>query len=981
MRKILLVVLLVSLSGFVFAESNGLEIINLSFNRNGTNLDFAQHMDEDFNLILSCVEEIGKVDIIFVLDTTSSMTSAIASVKNNVNEFVRIMTIAGFDARFGIITFGDYPNIPCGTELKRDTLFLQACLAGIGTHGGADAPETALDAMMWARDSMEWRMGARRVILLVTDAGFCQKGIVCPDCHSEYDILDVEIAMVKDAIMCFIVTKPSPAYHTCTGFETSNEIYRWYGKLTSITADRPVYHLGTGFAAIFAGIIGAMPTYETIQVRIMNNTGATIDTMSGFIQAGWGLTLMGDTTIIQTEIEDGEIVEFIYRIDYSGIPGGPSAFKILFKWGLTDSLILGGRFDQEECVCVPPEGENLWPRENIWSACGSQELRIRLWDTDWGVWPNTIVFDVNGNIIQFPDPRLTFSDSVVSYTPFPGEFRSGNRIDYAVVYVTDSSGCPLQEPIANTFRMDLVPPTYRDYHPYNREVIGSQPDEVSVKVTDILSGVDPSLLFFVVNKTDTLRNNISPDVRFSDGVLTLTLVERYHFTVGDTVEVCVYGGDNVSEDYCGPNTSSSCWSFFIDCLLLAFKDTIVAPASELLLPMYCSDPRRFSVTDFEFEIGFNKNIMEIEDIITSYTATTGSDITWEIRGDDVLYIEGSRSIPLQRSNIFFKIKANILDVPGASYSTMHYITAILNEGYGKVCPTDGMVMVKFRPHRWIHPMTFTGVTATGLQKPSIIAIGCADGASEGYDPELDIRFIHVPDETYVYSFIDDPVFPSIIELQRDMHNTFDLPSSWIITTHNYPGTIRWNPRNLPDGLFRLNNVLDMKQDSVYNYIADEIIEITYLQPLPVHEFFTYSSGWNLIGLPVIMNMPDWTGLIPDIFAGPMEYDTKTKSFFFNELPREGHGFWIYTTEEYEAHVAGIPKDETSILVYRGWNLIGTLRTPSHIETEPAGILVESTLYYWDALTHTYISGDIDDIIPGKGYWVLCTNDGILTLKH
>jgi hypothetical protein len=110
MRRILLVVLLVSLSGFVFAESNGVEIINLSFNRNGTNLDFAQQMDEDFNLILSCVEEIGKVDIIFVLDTTSSMTSAIAGVKNNVNEFVRIMTIAGYDARFGVVTFGDYPK-------------------------------------------------------------------------------------------------------------------------------------------------------------------------------------------------------------------------------------------------------------------------------------------------------------------------------------------------------------------------------------------------------------------------------------------------------------------------------------------------------------------------------------------------------------------------------------------------------------------------------------------------------------------------------------------------------------------------------------------------------------------------------------------------------------------------------------------------------------------------------------------------------
>ena len=124
---------------------------------------------EDFGLQVKSLPE-RNVDFVFVVDTTMGMDKIVAHLKNQVALFQQGLDAAKLKASFCLLTFADHTEKKCdrmGTlsDLKNELGRMKFKLS-------VDSNENQLRALIDAVNTSPWRQGARRSIVLVTNAGF-----------------------------------------------------------------------------------------------------------------------------------------------------------------------------------------------------------------------------------------------------------------------------------------------------------------------------------------------------------------------------------------------------------------------------------------------------------------------------------------------------------------------------------------------------------------------------------------------------------------------------------------------------------------------------------------------------------------------------------------------------------------------------------------------------------------------------------------
>lgn len=112
-------------------------------------------------------------DVVFVLDTTGSMSLYIDQMKTLIrNHSSKIKEMNG---RVGLVVYrdaGDEYIAKKVSDLQSDTTDLLNQLDRVTVDGGGDDPEAALHASMVAMNEMKWQKGATKAIILLTDAGY-----------------------------------------------------------------------------------------------------------------------------------------------------------------------------------------------------------------------------------------------------------------------------------------------------------------------------------------------------------------------------------------------------------------------------------------------------------------------------------------------------------------------------------------------------------------------------------------------------------------------------------------------------------------------------------------------------------------------------------------------------------------------------------------------------------------------------------------
>lgn len=113
------------------------------------------------------------LDVMFVVDATGSMGWVIDEVKARIKDLEAIIRSLVPIARFGIVAFRDKDGPVFSTKTQRLTyssLKMQKFLNALTAEGGGDIYENVIDGMREGIEQSDWRIGARRIVILVSDA-------------------------------------------------------------------------------------------------------------------------------------------------------------------------------------------------------------------------------------------------------------------------------------------------------------------------------------------------------------------------------------------------------------------------------------------------------------------------------------------------------------------------------------------------------------------------------------------------------------------------------------------------------------------------------------------------------------------------------------------------------------------------------------------------------------------------------------------
>lgn len=114
-----------------------------------------------------------KVEFVFVIDGTGSMSGEISYVKENLTYLADLLRANQHDPKLGMVVFRDFDydgDKALETfELSHDAAAFAERVKNIAAQGGGDAPEHALDGLLQACRLFQ-DADAKRCMMLITDA-------------------------------------------------------------------------------------------------------------------------------------------------------------------------------------------------------------------------------------------------------------------------------------------------------------------------------------------------------------------------------------------------------------------------------------------------------------------------------------------------------------------------------------------------------------------------------------------------------------------------------------------------------------------------------------------------------------------------------------------------------------------------------------------------------------------------------------------
>ena len=136
----------------------------------------------------------------------------------------------------------------------------------------------------------------------------------------------------------------------------------------------------------------------------------------------------------------------------------------------------------------------------------------------------------------------------------------------------------------------------------------------------------------------------------------------------------------------------------------------------------------------------------------------------------------------------------------------------------------------------------------------------------------------------------------------------------------------------------------------------------------------FSSGWNLLGLPIETEENEVSQVYPQSVENAT-YEYSSGGYSQTETLVPGNGYWIRFDESGTQELYGNSIDILSIDVTEGWNLISGLSFGISIgQINDNNLLIPGTIYGFDG---GYVN--VEFLEPGEGYWVRANDSGSIIL--
>ena len=136
----------------------------------------------------------------------------------------------------------------------------------------------------------------------------------------------------------------------------------------------------------------------------------------------------------------------------------------------------------------------------------------------------------------------------------------------------------------------------------------------------------------------------------------------------------------------------------------------------------------------------------------------------------------------------------------------------------------------------------------------------------------------------------------------------------------------------------------------------------------------FSSGWNLLGLPIETEENEVSQVYPQSVEDAT-YEYSSGGYLQTETLVLGNGYWLRFDEPGTQELYGNSIDILSIGVTEGWNLISGLSFGISIgQINDNNLLIPGTIYGFDG---GYLN--VEFLEPGVGYWVRANDSGSIIL--
>jgi hypothetical protein len=142
-----------------------------------------------------------------------------------------------------------------------------------------------------------------------------------------------------------------------------------------------------------------------------------------------------------------------------------------------------------------------------------------------------------------------------------------------------------------------------------------------------------------------------------------------------------------------------------------------------------------------------------------------------------------------------------------------------------------------------------------------------------------------------------------------------------------------------------------------------------------HSILQLSAGWNMISIPLIVGSGSKTFWFPTAISDAFAYSAT--GYLSADTLMPGTGYWLKYDSSQTIIISGQARNEDTLDVMIGWNLIGSLTYPvstSSIIQIPPDIIMSS---FYD-FSGSY--GIASILLPGRGYWVKVNQAGKLVLS-
>ena len=208
---------------------------------------------------------------------------------------------------------------------------------------------------------------------------------------------------------------------------------------------------------------------------------------------------------------------------------------------------------------------------------------------------------------------------------------------------------------------------------------------------------------------------------------------------------------------------------------------------------------------------------------------------------------------------------------------------------------------------------------------------------------------------------------------------------WVedIQSDGYPVWSSWNAYQRAIYFLNRDGIVDTtfnftpfnENEENYNFLYNVIMELR--NDIGTTIAVDYSTEWNIVGLPVIVDDNFYQSIFPNSVSGTL--------FSFNGNYEQednlinGTGYWLRFDNSTTNDFTGNFIIELELSLNEDWNLLSGISTPIYISDiqDQDGIIISGTVYGFTSGVYS----NTDILEPGKGYWIRANSAGTISIQN